>query len=819
MIKSRKIVLVGIFFVVLIIISSFLKVFPPLELSIILKCEIHQSYQVFYDMGNEYTEKDSRSIHVHKTEKTSTVHFKLPAKEIRKIRFDPGNKAVAILIESVCLQSLFKKYCWTGPELIQIITPFRHIANINFNNNHVEIISNGDDPILLFTGQFDDILKLLNKKIKKIYLYFLSFFLAVLLLVFLHLQEKVQIIISRFIKKPQLQLFIGKLTTSKLLDYSTNFYIIILTAVALVIPSYSSSVFSGIPLKTKAEFFVFLFLISFLLGLILIKRLSFTFDKKIILFSTPVVIVIFLKIFLFVQTTDHPPGFQACYRSIINKLPDGQCEFSFDNFLKYNKKFTRYDEIIEFDTNWNETGDFDSDWKLGFWDEGRFNLYQTIKGNQIRERNPFEVTWKGNILIPYDSEAELNIKYTGEVKLQIGDNFVSLPTKYQTKNTFLVNINEVLLLDLKRQNNELVLPIKIYYRFQDFSKLGMDKNTLGPNSNISVKLITKNEGTTHLKSYSNKNLKSKILALLIESVITLLILVIVISHLVIMYKESNFLFTVYLLGGVIILFSSQSYYLRLINFFNSVFKTSVFFFIVVTVGYFISRKKRVLYFFISFLFFTQLYIYINADLEKVLYRSPGNDPMTYESLSRSIGKAENIADFLHGGREVFHFQPFIRYYLAFNHILLGDGNYSVFIFHKFLFLFTIPFIFLFFSKRLKFIPALVFSLAFVNILYNFVFGFMHSGLSEYPAWLFLIMAVYLLFCNRSHSGYFIGFALLGFASITRINFIPGILYLILVFYIHYLLNSNGDKARKKKYGVIFYMFFSFYWNLLFSPFA
>ena len=127
-------------------------------------------------------------------------------------------------------------------------------------------------------------------------------------------------------------------------------------------------------------------------------------------------------------------------------MPDGQCEFSFDHFLKFNKKFTRYDGII----------DFDSDWKLGFWNEGRFVIYQWIKGNQMRERNPFEVTWRGNVLIPSDSEAKLSITYTGEGKIQLGNRIVLLPTEYKSKNKLLVGINKFLSKDFTDRKDELV---------------------------------------------------------------------------------------------------------------------------------------------------------------------------------------------------------------------------------------------------------------------------------------------------------------------------------------------------------------------------
>ena len=608
-----------------------------------------------------------------------------------------------------------------------------------------------------------------------------------------------KILIHR-IKGKSGRLFLRKIKNTGLSDYSTNFYFIILIAFCLLSPSYTGSVFSGIPLNTKLEFFVFLFLISFFLGLILIKRLNFSLNRKIILSSIPIVLIIVLKIVLFVQTANHPEGFKACYRALINELPEGECEFSFDHFLKSKRDFTRYDEII----------DFDSDWKLGFWNESRFNVWQWVEGNQIRERNSFEVTWRGNILIPADSEAKLHITYTGEGNVRLGNNIIPLPIVYQSKNTVLVNVYEAISEDLVKQSNELVMPMKIYYRFQDDSKVGMDKKELGPNSNISVKLITGNEGIVFLRPYYVKDLKITILSLLLDFTIALFILVLIVSHLILLYKESKFLFIVYALGGVVALINLISQFST--NFINSAFKNSVFFLIVVVISNFSRGKKRVLYFFISFIFLTQLFVHINEDPGKVLYREPGHDPMTYESLSRSIGKSENFADFLRGGSDIFYYQPFFRYYLALNHILLGDGNNGVSIFNKFFFLFMIPFIFLFFSQRLRFIPALIISLAFMNILYSWAFSFLYDGLSEYPAWLFLIMAVYLLFFNRSHVGYFIGFAMLGFASITRVNFLPGVLYLIFVFCLYYLwttLTNYRQKVWLKKYRVIFIGFLIF----------
>jgi len=400
------------------------------------------------------------------------------------------------------------------------------------------------------------------------------------------------------IKRKSGKRFLRKMPITRLFDYSTNLYLIILTTFALLVPSYSGSVFSGIPLNTRIEFFDVLFIISFLFGLTLIRSLNFRFNRRIILSSIPIVLVMLLKIVLFVQTTDHPGRFEACYRALINELPEGECEFSFDCFLKSKRNFTRYDEII----------DFDSDWKLGFWNEARFSLYQWIEGNPIRERNPFEVTWRGNISLPSDSEAKLRLRYTGEGEIQIGNNIIPLPPDYQSKNNFFIDMNELLSKDSVKQNNELILPMRIYYRFQDKSKVGMDESTFGPNSNMSVSLITGKETINFLKSYHVENLKVIIFSLFLDSVIVLFILILIVSHLLLLYKESKFLFIIYILGGFVALASLNSQFST--NFINSAFKTSVLFFVVVTIVHFMKKSKGILYFFLSFIFLTQLLVHI-----------------------------------------------------------------------------------------------------------------------------------------------------------------------------------------------------------------
>jgi len=218
MLKNKKLIISGIFFIILLIISSYKRFYSPVDLIIELKSNsLPQIYEVYYNSGNNFNERDSKKVHIKQINKISTVHFKLPMKEIKQIRFDPGNKPDTIKIKSISLHGWSKKHFWNASGLLHIITPLNNIEKISYKNNMVHITTNGNDPYFLFTGQFNNILKFVNNRIRIRYMYLISFILSILLLILSYLLKKPMNFLAQLFKKFKLIKYLKKLFQIKII--------------------------------------------------------------------------------------------------------------------------------------------------------------------------------------------------------------------------------------------------------------------------------------------------------------------------------------------------------------------------------------------------------------------------------------------------------------------------------------------------------------------------------------------------------------------------------------------------------------------------
>jgi len=222
--KSTKLIISGIILIILLAIFSLKKFYYPVDLIIELKSNSSpQIYEVYYNSGNNFNERDSKRIHVNQINKLFTLRFKLPMKQIQQIRFDPGNKPDTISIESISLYGWSKKHSWDVAELLKLITPLNNIEEISYKNNMVHITTNGNDPYFLFTGEFNSILKSVNKKIGIIYLYLISFILSTVFLIFLYILNKPISFLIQLFKK-----LIKNLFQIKVIVPSAGFVLILL---------------------------------------------------------------------------------------------------------------------------------------------------------------------------------------------------------------------------------------------------------------------------------------------------------------------------------------------------------------------------------------------------------------------------------------------------------------------------------------------------------------------------------------------------------------------------------------------------------------
>lgn len=205
---KTRLIISGIILITLLAISSFKQFFLPADLIIELKSNSSsQIYEVYYNMDNDFNEIDSEKIYIGQINEFSTLRFKLPKRQIIQMRFDPGSEPDTISIKSISLDGLTKKHSWDAAELLKIIEPVNNIESITYKDNLVHIITNGNDPYLLFTEGFNNILRSIDRKIRIRYLYLISIILSGSFLIFSPLLKKPKSFLIKFLRKLIKELF------------------------------------------------------------------------------------------------------------------------------------------------------------------------------------------------------------------------------------------------------------------------------------------------------------------------------------------------------------------------------------------------------------------------------------------------------------------------------------------------------------------------------------------------------------------------------------------------------------------------------------
>lgn len=126
----------------------------PSELSIEVKGQAGDVYQVFYDRGRGYNEEDSVRSPLSRDGAFETLRFRFPGVKIEKIRIDPGTKPGNVLIGKICVGSFLKKHCWTAQDLCRECAPLHDITGFETKDNLLSITSSGNDPYFAFKGDF-----------------------------------------------------------------------------------------------------------------------------------------------------------------------------------------------------------------------------------------------------------------------------------------------------------------------------------------------------------------------------------------------------------------------------------------------------------------------------------------------------------------------------------------------------------------------------------------------------------------------------------------------------------------------------------------
>ncbi len=531
-----------------------------------------------------------------------------------------------------------------------------------------------------------------------------------------------------------------------------NALIFLAFILVLGFPSANLQWFDGLPFSRLFEFAALALLVPFFIFPEL-RKAQFDIWKRLKL--RPVHLWIALAIILLLKgalfASGVHAGFTGCYRSPAEPtsithedLTPRECERSYENlFDRFST--TRLDPSIWFQPD---------TWNLVFLNTNRFDYYDWVPGNILRERIPLEASWSGTPAVnPGDT---IRIEYVGEGTVAWGNKEIPLPPSYGASNAVVFTPPSG------------GAAIQINYTFDDGSRSGQDPQTWGPRATMQISAGM--PGRMAPLASKSPALGWRLAAWLADALILLLLF----SCIPVLWnsvRRDLAELAVFCVGIVLITFLPSA---PLIREFGITSLLAVFLIYHLAVRPF---RPATVYAAVIAAAFAILHVW-SSGAGQVLLRSAGNDPLSYESQAYSILYTGS----LRGGESVFDYIPMYRYIKFLEHAVFGDGNmlYAAAqlaaFFGGVFWVFRIP------GNRAGkwlskiFLIGLGCSLIFLGGYY--VSGVIREGLSEYGTWILLLWALPAVFWLESSAALFGGALALAVSYTIRPNQIFGILWIL-----------------------------------------
>jgi hypothetical protein len=163
---------------------------PASSLVLEVKTDRPDVYQVFYDTGNGFNERESQIFLIPNSSKFEQAYFSLPSK-VRGLRIDFGSSEADILIKSIQLRcGYFKIYRWEGKEIEKDFS-ITHNTAYKYQNDMIGVSALADDPWIKY-GHSD-----FSRKISGPFRLFFSVLAIIAFLVLLNLRHILRYSMSR----------------------------------------------------------------------------------------------------------------------------------------------------------------------------------------------------------------------------------------------------------------------------------------------------------------------------------------------------------------------------------------------------------------------------------------------------------------------------------------------------------------------------------------------------------------------------------------------------------------------------------------------
>lgn len=506
----------------------------------------------------------------------------------------------------------------------------------------------------------------------------------------------------------------------------------------LGIPSSPASRFDGLPLSSVPEAIA----LATLLPLVLSSACRRALARQLRRLPAWCHVVLIVAIALAtggkaVLIGSPPSGFFACYQSTLGPPPAGQCERSFENpFFRF--RATRIDSTIDFGPG---------DWNLSFFNSVRFNFFPSAIGVPRRDRLPFTGTWRGTV---DTAIRNVDITYVGEGTVTVGGRVVELPASYVSARTVRV--------DFPAGQHTILAS----YKFDDGSRVN-DHRALGPYATFHLTDAAPPYGGIHPAPPATAATAA---AGILDGATTALLVALLCWYVSLLRRQIR---TAGIIGVATFIL------LRTAALPPDAKATAVACSLLALVM--LRNRSASLLLAYGILLVTAAGLiagWSSRGIHSVMYRSAGDDWLTYESQARAV-----LESGLAGGEQVFYNQPLFRYFRFVEHFLFGDGDLLIDIaawtaLHWSI-LWSASALFRSASmdrvRRALFVAAAALTLSLAD--WRPVFDAIRLSLSEHATWIFLACAFALL-ASRHSSRWPFGAALLAGALITRPNQAPAL---------------------------------------------
>lgn len=113
-----------------------------------VKSDENAQYEVFYMLGTEWEIEDSQKINYNNAGGDEVLNYKIP-KNTKVLRFDFGNKPSKIILSNIKLRYYFKSI-QLDEEIFLDKVNYNQIKEVNKNHEKLEILTDGNDPYIVY---------------------------------------------------------------------------------------------------------------------------------------------------------------------------------------------------------------------------------------------------------------------------------------------------------------------------------------------------------------------------------------------------------------------------------------------------------------------------------------------------------------------------------------------------------------------------------------------------------------------------------------------------------------------------------------------